>query len=254
MAESRVGLVVQEWLRMHGKTRLATEIGASSSVAVRTLPDGRRFYPDLGLMAEPGETLEELLARKRREAVAEMFSQAELPAAFTEWTFASFPQTKAKQEAWEAAKVYAEDSGSRGNLLLSGPSGVGKTGLAVCILRARIEQGVPALFVQVPDLLDKIRATFSEKSEVDYTQVVEAVKTVDFLVLDDLGAHHATEWAREKLFQIIGYRHDWRLPMVITTDRPLAELEQAIGRRTLARIVEFGQVVEMAGRDLRRLR
>lgn len=77
-------------------------------------------------------------------------------------------------------------------------------------------------------------------------------KRIDFLALDDLGAHHATGWAREKLFQVIGYRHDWLLPSVITSDRPLSELEAAIGRRTLARIVERGQVAVIGGRDLRR--
>jgi len=205
-------------------------------------------YPELGILCAAGETLPDALARKRRHLVAELFHQALIPAAFGEWTFDTFPVDGAKRLAYDAARAHAQQV-SRQNLLLIGATGTGKTGLAVCILKARLEQGVPSLFVSVPDLLDKIRATFSGHG--DYTQLVETVKTIDLLVLDDLGAHYTTRWATEKLFQILGYRHDWLLPTVITCDRSLSGLEGAIGPRTLVRIVEHGQVVEVAGRDLR---
>jgi DNA replication protein DnaC len=239
--------------RATGPTPSGTETGGSSSPRRTTTaiqyPDGRVAYPELGILAQQGESLAEARARKRRERVAGLFHEATIPAAFTEWAFATFPVDRAKRQAYEAAQRYASET-PRANLLLEGSTGTGKTGLAVCILQARIELGVPSLFVSVPDLLDKIRATFGGHG--DYTQLMDAVKTVDFLVLDDLGAHNATDWAREKLFQLLGYRHDWMLPTVITSDRPLRDLEKAIGRRTLARILERGQVVEVGGRDLRR--
>jgi len=212
-------------------------------------PDGRTAYPELGILCAAGEALEEALARKKRGLVAQLFHRAMIPAAFSEWDFQTFPVDRLKQPACDAAQSYAQEV-RRENLLLVGATGTGKTGLAVCILKARLAQGVPSLFVSVPDLLDKIRATFSGHG--DYTQLMETVKTIDLLVLDDLGAHYATRWAGEKLFQILAYRHDWLLPTVITSDRPLSELETTVGRRTLARIVEHGQVVQVGGRDLRR--
>jgi len=248
---------VEEFVRLHRPDGEAPimEIGDSSppgqSFHLRAVhyPDGRVAYPELGILCAAGETLGDALARKKRQLVARLFHRALIPAAFSDWDFDSFPVDRLKRPACEAARSYAQDV-QRENLLLIGAPGTGKTGLAICVLKARLEQGVPSLFVSVPDLLDKIRATFSGHG--DYTQLMETVKAIDLLVLDDLGAHYATEWAREKLFQILAYRHDWLLPSVITSDQPLAQLESTLGRRTLARIVEHGQVVQVGGRDLRR--
>jgi DNA replication protein DnaC len=250
---------VDDWLRLTrtGRTpTTATGASSSSPESVPTVkgihyPDGRVAYPELGIVCAAGESLQQALDRNKRQLVAELFHRAVIPAVFSEWDFDSFPGDPRKRPALAAARSYAEEV-QRENLLLIGATGTGKTGLAICILKARLEQAVPSLFVSVPDLLDKIRATFSGHG--DYTQLMEAVKAIDLLVLDDLGAHYATRWASEKLFQVLGYRHDWQLPTVITSDRPLSELEAAIGRRTLARIMEHGQALEVPGRDLRRRR
>jgi DNA replication protein DnaC len=212
-------------------------------------PDGRVAYPELGILCAAGESLQQAIDRKKRELVAELFDQAVIPAALSEWDFDSFPVDEAKQPAYDQARTYAEEV-RRDNLLIIGATGTGKTGLSVCILKARLQQAVPSLFISVPDLLDKIRATFGGHG--DYEHLMETVKAIDFLVLDDLGAHYATRWASEKLFQVLGYRHDWRLPTVITSDRSLAELESTIGRRTLARVMEHGHTLMVLGRDLRR--
>jgi DNA replication protein DnaC len=251
-----LGQAVEEFRRLHRGHGRPSIAGAKLSPSSPLLqlkaihyPDGRVAYPELGILCAAGEPLLDALARRKRQLVAQLFQHAMVPAAFSEWDFDTFPVEQAKQRAYETARAYAQEHQPE-NLLLIGPPGTGKTGLAVCILRARLDQGTPSLFVSVPDLLDKIRATFSGHG--DYTQLMETVKTIDLLVLDDLGAHYATGWAREKLFQILGYRHDWLLPSVITSDQPLAQLESTLGRRTLARIVEHGRVVQVAGRDLRR--
>lgn len=215
---------------------------------VRTYPDGRQYCVDLKLMMMPGESVGQALRRRQVERVAKIWGESGVPTMMREWSLHSFPEGPGKEEALEQAIGWADVG--EGNLLLVGPTGVGKTGLAISVMQERIGQGIPSLFVSVPELLDKIRATYSGQG--DFTELMEVIKTIDLLVLDDLGAHHPTQWAREKLFQIIGTRHDWGRPMVITSDRPLGDLEEAIGRRTLARIVEHGVVIEVGGRDLRR--
>lgn len=152
-------------------------------------PDGRTAYPELGILRSAGETLGEALARKKRQLVAQLFQEAMVPVAFSDWHFGSFPLDPAKRPAYQAARSYAQEVRQE-NLLLIGPPGTGKTGLAICILKARLEQSVPSLFVSVPDLLDKIRATFSGHGE--YTQLMEAVKTIDLLLLDDLGGRSSS--------------------------------------------------------------
>jgi DNA replication protein DnaC len=78
-------------------------------------------------------------------------------------------------------------------------------------------------FVVAPDLLDRIRAGVREDDGDQYA-LLEQIRTCAHLVLDDLGVHSATPWAQEKLFQILNYRYNGRLPTIITIGRPLEEL------------------------------
>ena len=61
------------------------------------------------------------------------------------------------------------------------------------------------------------------------------------LILDDLGAHQYTEWARGKLFTILNYRINHNLPTVITTNLSVEDVGEAIGDRAASRIIELCQ-------------
>ena len=50
------------------------------------------------------------------------------------------------------------------------------------------------------------------------------------LVLDDLGAQSTTAWAQEKLFQLLNYRYNAKLPTIVTMSLSLEELEEAMPR------------------------
>ena len=123
-----------------------------------------------------------------------------------------------------AAEEFA--SSPRGWLVLMGASGVGKTHLAAAIsnaLRATGQDDI--MFVVVPDLLDHLRAAFSPQSPVTYDRRFDELKRTPLLVLDDLGTESATAWAKEKLFQILNFRHKALLPTVITTSVAENKLE-----------------------------
>jgi len=115
------------------------------------------------------------------------------------------------------ARAYAENS--EGWLALTGDYGCGKTHLAAAIANYRVAKGHSALFVVVPDLLDHLRATFAPHSNVAFDRRFDEIRRAPLLILDDLGTHSATPWAREKLFQIFDYRYNGRLPTVITMAR-----------------------------------
>lgn len=119
------------------------------------------------------------------------------------------------RQAYQVAVNYAENPQSW--LVLSGLPGTGKTHLAAAIAHSRVNRGYSALFVVVPDLLDHLRATFSPSSTCSYDRRFEEVKTAELLVLDDLGTESATDWAREKIYQLFNHRYNARLPTVITT-------------------------------------
>jgi DNA replication protein DnaC len=135
------------------------------------------------------------------------------------------------EEAVQTARDFAANPENW--LMFTGKYGVGKTHLAAAIANYRIENGYPAMFVVVPDLLDHLRATFSPDSRMSFDQRFEEVRSTRLLILDDLGTESATPWAREKLFQILNHRYAARLPTVITTSVAADDLDARIRTRVL---------------------
>ena len=137
------------------------------------------------------------------------------------------------KQAKDAAQAYAEEP--NGWLVLIGDTGCGKTHLAVAVCNERIRRGEPVLFQVVPDLLDHLRATYAPTSTVTYDDLFEEVRTAPLLVLDDLGAQSSSQWAQEKLFQIVNFRYNHKLPTIVTTNMPPERLEQRLASRMLDR-------------------
>ena len=133
------------------------------------------------------------------------------------------------QTARQAAQRYAESPD--GWLLLAGGYGCGKTHLAAAVGNLRLEAGDHVLFVTAPDLLDHLRSTFGPNSEVAYDQMFDRIRSAHLLILDDLGAENPSQWAQEKLFQLLNHRYSYRLPTVITTNVEIDLLDARIRSR-----------------------
>jgi len=136
------------------------------------------------------------------------------------------------KEALRSAREFAESPD--GWLVFQGVNGCGKTHLAAAIVNYRYQNKQPALFIVVPDFLDHLRSTFSPDSKVSYDQLFESVKNAPLLVLDDFGKQTTTPWAQEKLYQVINYRYNAQLPMVVTTNCSTDELDSP----TLSRFID----------------
>lgn len=139
------------------------------------------------------------------------------------------------QESLEKALYISQQFADKpdGWLVLMGTFGTGKTHLAAAIGHYRAGLGDDPIFSVVPDLLDHLRATFSPSSTISYDNIFNQVKTTKLLILDDLGTQSATPWAREKLYQILNYRYETRLPTVITTSASLEEIDPRIRSRIM---------------------
>jgi DNA replication protein DnaC len=126
------------------------------------------------------------------------------------------------ERAYNLSRQYAESL--EGWLLIQGPFGSGKSHLAAAIANAAVAVGVPTLFLTVPDLLDSLRFAF-DAEDVTFEERFESIRNSPLLILDDFGTQSATAWSREKLFQILNYRYINRLPMVVTSNLALEELD-----------------------------
>jgi len=141
----------------------------------------------------------------------------------------SLEQRQNLRKAFDVAKDFARSP--EGWLVFQGVNGCGKTHLAAAIANYRLGQGKPVLFIVAPDLLDHLRSTFNPDSKISYDEFFETVKQCPLLLLDDFGEQSATPWAQEKLYQLINYRYNARLPMVVTTCLTLDEIETRISSR-----------------------
>jgi DNA replication protein DnaC len=136
-----------------------------------------------------------------------------------------------------------------GWLLLEGGYGCGKTHLAAAIANYSVSHGIPTLFITVPDLLDSLRFAYADP-ETTFEQRFEEIRNANLLIMDDFGTQNATAWAQEKLFQIINYRYTNKLPMVITTNLMLDQIEGRI--RSRLQDDEFVNHIKISAPDYRR--
>ena len=134
-----------------------------------------------------------------------------------------------EKRSLQSAKAYVQRWANNPNgwLSLHGPYGVGKTHLAVAVAAEREERGDTVFFATVADLLDYLRATFAPDSPITHDDLLDHIRTADVLVLDDMGAERSTPFAEDKLFQIVGYRYEERLPTIITTSDKIEDITKA---------------------------
>jgi DNA replication protein DnaC len=137
-------------------------------------------------------------------------------------------QQESIERAHNQSRIYSESP--KGWLLIQGRYGSGKTHLAAAIANECVAKGLPTLFLTVPDLLDTLRFTYDSR-EVSFEERFEQIRRAPLLILDDFGTQSATEWAREKLFQILNFRYINQLPLVITTNLDMEEIEGRLRSR-----------------------
>ena len=137
-------------------------------------------------------------------------------------------QADSLEQAYNQAQQFSQKAD--GWLLLQGGFGCGKTHLAAAIANFTVGIGVPTLFITVPDLLDALRFAYDDPTST-FEQRFDEIRTAPLLIMDDFGTQNATAWAQEKLFQILNYRYINRLPLVVTTNLLLEQIEGRIRSR-----------------------
>lgn len=129
--------------------------------------------------------------------------------------------------------------GSPRGLLLMGQVGCGKTHLAAAAANDLLARRKSVLFLVVPDFLEELRGAFSGVDELEVRRLNERAKTVDLLVLDDLGSHNFSDWTRSVLFSILNYRMNEGLTTLATTNLDFAALQELLGDRSLSRLLSL---------------
>jgi DNA replication protein DnaC len=174
-------------------------------------------------------------------------------------TFITYPNERLLN-ALTRARQFAEqfpvvDKG----LFFVGAPGIGKTHLAVAILRQVIRtRGARGIFYDTRDLLKVIRSTYDPTNRTSEQDILRPVMTADLLVLDDLGAEKTSDWVEETLNLIVNTRYNERRATIFTSnyeekeDRTDPEsLLVRVGFRMHSRLYEMCEFVEFDGADFR---
>jgi DNA replication protein DnaC len=141
------------------------------------------------------------------------------------------------------------------NVLITGPTGVGKTYLACAIANQTCRRGHTALYLRMTRLFPALALG---KMDGRYPKMLAQFAKVDVLLLDDWGLAPMTPEARHDLLEIIDDRHG-RKSTIVTSQLPTDHWHEAIGDATLAdaildRLVHSAHILKLSGESQRKKR
>ncbi len=205
----------------------------------------------------------------KRARVDRLLESALIPQRYAHCELSEFAPSG--NQSLTGAKIVAEKfveeypmSPPRG-LLFMGPQGVGKTHLAVGIVKRLIcEKSVPGLFRAFPELLKDIQNSWNPVSQASELSLLSAVLDTEVLLLDELGAQNPTSWVRDTLSYVLNHRYNENRVTIATTNyldetatpssrkRTSDSLVERIGDPLRSRLYEMCKTQLMSGKDFRK--
>ena len=139
------------------------------------------------------------------------------------------------------------------NLIIFGPSGVGKTHLASAIAYRLIEQGIRVLFSQTTTLVQQLQKAHNQYC---LPEAIAKLSRIDLLILDDIGYVKRTEAETNVLFELIAARYESQ-SMIITSNQPFSQWDQIFTDSVMAvaaidRLVHHATIINAEGESYRK--
>ena len=139
------------------------------------------------------------------------------------------------------------------NILITGPTGVGKTWIACALAQKACREGYSAQYLRLPRLLAELVIA---KGDGRYPKLLASLAKTDVLILDDWGLSELDAGQRRDLLEILEDRHDVRSTL-ITSQLPIDKWHQIIGDPTLAdaildRLVHNAYKINLKGESMRK--
>jgi DNA replication protein DnaC len=207
-------------------------------------------------VARPCECRAERLNRGRSRGISSVIPPRYRGVSFDRPPVSDMARDLQTKIAVNEVQAYIDDLDARlqegQGLWLFGDTGTGKTTLAMLISKAALEAGKTVAIYSLPKLLARIRRTYdSEPGGDSYLSFFERLTSVDLLHIDDLGAEKRSDWVLEQLYALVNERYEAQRSILITTNLPHPELEEQIGSRTVSRLTQMCDEVEVRGDDRR---
>lgn len=139
------------------------------------------------------------------------------------------------------------------DMVLTGPTGVGKSYIASALVHKACQVGFTASFMRFPRLLQDIAIA---KADGSYSKTMQKISKVDVLVLDDWGIGKLSDDEAKEFLEVIEERHKTR-STILTSQVPLEKWFEIIGDTTIAdaimdRLVNNSHKIQLIGKSMRR--
>jgi len=139
------------------------------------------------------------------------------------------------------------------NLIITGPTGVGKTYLACAFAQKACRQGFNTLYLRITKLFEDLSLS---KGDGRYLKLLSSFAKADLLVLDDYGLDQLGREQRHDLLEILEDRHGLKSTLV-TSQLPIDHWHEQIGDPTLAdaildRLVHSAYKIKLNGESMRK--
>jgi len=218
-------------------------------------PQGHWLAPDLCPSCAEAQAARHHPGQRETQA-ARRWRTSGLPLAARDWSFdlaleraQALKRDPADFARWHAAfRACRYWHAARGTLYLFGPEGSGKTVLSWCLAHQALESDGPApLWLSLPELFDLVADSYRAGSPA--RELESRAKTAGLLLLDEVGgpgADRPRKAERDCFFKLVNHRADHKLPTVITTNLPPADLAKVFKDpfdRTIARLIKADGVL-----------
>lgn len=142
-----------------------------------------------------------------------------------------------------------------GNLLFTGPAGVGKTFFTHCIAKELIEQSVSVVYMTAVELTDTMAAArVSGGEDMEAGRRAQLIRECELLIIDDLGTELNNSMTNVELFHCLDERLKRGQSTVISTNLSPNELRDTYADRIVSRINSAYQIIRFFGPDIREVK
>lgn len=146
---------------------------------------------------------------------------------------------------------FETQSNQRGNILIYGETGLGKTFLTNCIAKELLDSGHSVLYLSANELFEGVLAEYLMNRKTELEALYNYIYNSELLIIDDLGTELTNNFVLSQLFEIINQREISGKSTLISTNLTMKQLRDRYSERIMSRIIAGYTVFNIYGDNIR---